>query len=729
MVLQKEREETVMKCNRHRAASVLFLMLLQAPCAFATAAEEDELDMYYGDMSFVSIATSSQLWLRRAPAVATVITAEEIRAMGAVDIDQVLETVPGVHVSVSADGYSPLYIFRGIVKPPTNPQVLMLQNGIPMTISFAGDRGRYGSTIPVDNIARIEIIRGPGSALYGADAYAGVINVITKTAADLRGTELTVRGGSFHSKEASVQHGGKLGAVDVAAYFRVGSTDGFRTTVTADGATHLDNIFGNNASLAPGPVNVGHEDVDGSLDLAYGKWRLRAGYKLRDHMGTGAGIASVLDPVGNNRSERVTTDLSWLDPNFGQDWGVGLTAAYLGYREKGSYQLYPPGTVFPATTVKDPALAALLRVPLGTVVAGDFPNGILGFPQRDERQLRLSSFATYSGFNSHRLRFGLGHDDLNLYRTATTKNFFFNAAGVPVPTGPVINYDQIQPHIAPHRRTVNYFYAQDEWNFAPNWTLTAGARHDRYSDFGSSTNPRLALVWDAADDLTAKILYGRAFRAPAFTEQYGINPAASGNPSIQPETIDTFETVLAWQVRRNFQATLNVFRYRMRDIIRAVPNPTPPGATFANSGDQHGKGLELELAWDAYSSLRISGNYAYQRSIDDTTRADAGYAPHHHLYARVDWRFTGGWLASAQSNRITDRLRPANDPRPKPPDYTTVDVTVRSPHNQGQWDFSGSVRNLFQAKVIEPSMAPGSLIPNDLPMAPRSLWLAATYRM
>ncbi|CAK0780863.1 hypothetical protein CCP3SC15_810013 [Gammaproteobacteria bacterium] len=105
-----------------------------------------------------------------------------------------------------------------------------------------------------------------------------------------------------------------------------------------------------------------------------------------------------------------------------------------------------------------------------------------------------------------------------------------NVKGIPVPNPPdgsVIDYYDIQSHLLPHQRRVDYLYAQDEWNLARDWTLTAGVRHDRYSDFGSTTNPRLALVWDATLNLTAKLLFGQAFRAPSFTEQYGINPVTN----------------------------------------------------------------------------------------------------------------------------------------------------------------------------------------------------------
>src|SRR5207244_609283 len=93
---------------------------------------------------------------------------------------------------------------------------------------------------------------------------------------------------------------------------------------------------------------------------------------------------------------------------------------------------------------------------------------------------------------------------------------------------------------------------------------------------GATTNPRLALVWDASLDLTIKLLYGSAFRAPAFTEQYSINnPVSRGNPNLRPETTRTFEAAMSWQPRKDMQVNVNVFRYDMKDIIRTVPNPVP----------------------------------------------------------------------------------------------------------------------------------------------------------
>ena len=682
------------------SAVTLLTVVWVASAHAAPQSEEEELALAYGDKSFVSIASGSRQPIARAPSVASVVTAEDIAAIGAADLDEVLETVPGLHVARSALAYNPIYTIRGI-HTQYNPQVLMLVNGIPITGVYTGDRSIIWGGMPVENIARIEVIRGPGSALYGADAFSGVINIITRTAADLDGTQLGLRAGSFNSRDAWVQHGGAWGGFDVAAYLRAGASDGQRRIIDADAMT----VFGT-PSLAPGPVNLGRDAIDGRIDLARDKWRLRAGYQRRDNVKSGAGVASALDPAGNNFGERVSTDLTWQDANFVPDLDVTAQASYLHIIEQSDLTLYPPG--FPG-----------------------FPNGVIGNPDKWERHLRFNLSAAYSGLQNHKLRFGAGTQDDDLYRTRETKNFTLvpvPGGFFPAPLGALVDVTASAPFLRPHSRRVNYAYAQDEWAFTRDWYLTAGVRHDQYSDFGGTTNPRLALVWETAYNLTSKLLYGRAFRPPSFSELYIINnPVGLGNPNLKPEAIESLELAFAWQPATTVQTNLNLFRYRMKDILRFVQNPDN-SFTAQNAGRQNGHGFEVELVWEAGQNLRLSGNYAQQHSVDAATSRDAGNAPRHHFYARADWSFMPGWAADTQLNYVAGREREPGDARPAIADYHTVDLTLRSHKQSNDWDFAFTVRNLFDADAREPSPAPG-LIPNDLPLAPREWRFELRYQL
>ena len=168
----------------------------------------------------------------------------------------------------------------------------------------------------------------------------------------------------------------------------------------------------------------------------------------------------------------------------------------------------------------------------------------------------------------------------------------------------------------------------------------------------------------------------------------------------------------------------------MSNIIRTVPNAQAgTGATYRNTGDQNGRGLELESVYNPGAALRLMANYSLQRSTDKATGLAAGYAPRHHLYARADLQLGGGWQFGPQINRVAGRARAPGDLRAPMANYTTLDLNLRAEPARSGWAYAASIRNLFNADVREPSPAPGLQLPHDLPMAPRALAIELIYRM
>lgn len=690
-------------------ASYIPLLLLYFPLGHAadSSSEEKEFALAYGDEEILSIATGAKQPVARAPAVASVITSAQIKEIGATDLDQILETIPGLHVAHSTRAYNPIYIIRGIYSE-TNPQVLILVNGIPITNAFMGDRSQVWGGMPVKDIARIEVMRGPGSAIYGADAFSGVINIITKSADDIDGTEIGGRAGSFDSKDVWLLHGREYGGVKTAFSIEYGTTDGQRELITADAQTRLDTLFGTSASLAPGPVNLGRKYLDSRLDFGFQNWRLRLGYQGRWDVGTGAGVAQALDPVGKNESDRFNADLSYRLTTI-QHWDTTAELSYFNTSARSDLTLFPPGAF-----------------------GGAFPDGVIGNPDVYERHTRFGISSFYTGINKHRVRLGAGYNQSNLYNIKESRNYTFAPGGIPVPLGSVVDVSTSAPFIREKLRQVTYAFIQDEWSFARDWNLTAGVRHDHYSDFGDTTNPRAALVWQTDYNLTTKLLYGRTFRAPSFAEMYNINnPVVLGNPNLKPETINTLELAFDYQISDKLRSGLNLFHYHMRNIIRFVADPAPATTmTAQNSGNQEGHGLEFELNWTLTKTLRLTGNYAFQHSENQSTQTDPGYAPHHQVYLRANWQASPDWSVNPQVKWISERSRAAGDARPNLDGYTLVDLTLRHTpmlHN-GKLEFAVSVRNLFDIRAYEPSLSPG-LIPNDFPLAGRNFYLEAAYKI
>jgi len=686
--------------THHPTLYAALLALASSSAAFAQSQEEEELALAYGDKSTISIATGSPQAITRAPSAATVITSRDIEAMGGTDLDQVLESVPGLHVSMSSIYLVPIYSFRGI-HTSENSQILMLVNGIPITNVYRGDRGMAWGGMPLENVARIEVIRGPGSALYGADAFSGVINVITKTAADINGTEYGLRAGSFNNRDAWIQHGGKLGVLDAAFYLRAGNTDGQQGILQQDAQSYWDTLFGTHASLAPGPLNARRKAIDARADLSYEAWRLRTAYQQRE-VGMGAGLAGSLDPGAYLPESRLYADMSYTQANWAQNWDI---SGVIGYYEinhelgKPNYMLFPAGAF-----------------------GGAFQNGMIGNPGYTEQHAHASVSAFYTGFEQHRIRIGTGWRKDDISETFEIKNF--DATLAPLPGGLTdVTGNPALIYMLPHKRNVAYLFVQDEWNFAKDWTLTAGVRHDRYSDFGNTTNPRLALVWDAAYNVVIKAMHGTAFRAPSFANLYAINnPVIFGNANLKPETINTNELAVAWQPLDKLQTNLSFFHYRMSNIIR--PNPQQD----QNAGDQTGRGLELEAMLDASSNLRLTGNYSLQHSTDEATGKDAGLAPHRRYFARADWRFAPLWQFGTTINHVAERVREPGDTRARIPDYTTVDLILRREKFAGSWDARASLTNLFNRNAWEPTFQSAG-IPSDLPLSGRAFYLQLEHKL
>lgn len=688
----------------------------------STQEEEQALRQAYGDEEMVSLACGYRQPLSKAPSAASVITAADIKAMGATDLDEVLETVPGLHVLINGETYSPIYTFRGIYST-NNSQVLMMINGIPVTDVYTASRSAYWGGMPVQAISRIEVVRGPGSALYGADAAAGVINIITKTRQDMKGNEAGGRVGSFNTRDGWLLQGGEWAGFDVTAAVEYHKSDGQKRIIDSDQQTAFDQSYGTHASLAPGPVNMKRNNLDVRLDFARADWRFRAGLQQRKNMGMGASYlsgAGALQPSSSTYTdEHWNADLTWHNSRFTDDWDVEAQLSYLDLASThdSNNVIFPAGTRLPigSNGQFDPGSSNMVT----------FPNGYVGNPDVFTRTTRASLSGNYAGFEKHLLRMGAGYN-YNKLRVTESKNFGLDpTTGLPINGASVVDVSNTSAAFIlgqPYRRN-SYYYLQDEWKFAKDWALTGGVRHEHFSDFGNTTNPRLALVWESRHDLTTKLMYGRAFRAPAFWELYLVNaPFTYSNRNLRPETMYTTELAFEYKPHDDLRLGWDLFHYQWKDIIGVVPDTNGVTATARNSGEQTGNGSELEAEWKATGNVKLSGNYSYQKSTDKILNHDAGNAPRNQIYLRANWTFLPDWQFVPQAKWISGRERVAGDNRPPITDYTWVDMSLRYKNIREHWEAAFSVRNLLNADAREPSPGPAAALPNDLPLAGRSIY-------
>lgn len=683
---------------------------------------DDLLDLSPAELAniSVSIASGTAKPVSQSAAVTSVITAEQITAMGATELHEVLETVPGMHVTIQPVTNDYSYTLRGI-RNETNSEVLLLINGTRFSVPYQGTH-MAGMIMPVENIQRVEVIRGPGSALYGADAFAGVINIVTKKAADIDGVNIGARGGNADTKSSWGQYGGKWQGWDIAGSLQYShnGVDPDRI-IKADAQSQIDNLldtniapaFAPNVSLAPGPMQTQNERWNGHLNLQRKHWELGFWAFNESDYGLRSGAFGALDNRGKGNGSNYLADVRYSTEDDLQDWELQGHASFLHTDVAADIYGFPPGSVLPLdaggnVTGQPTLINSFVPFPNGLRFVAGFKNTVPTF--------ELTSI--YKGFSDHIIKMitSFRYEELN---TQEARNYGVGIANL---GGPVQNLTGTPfTFLNDHHRDIWSAAFQDEWQVAPDWHLTTGLRFDHYSDFGSTLNPRAALVWNINETLTSKLLYGQAYRAPSFLEQYQQNSSLFlGNPNLSPETIATTELAFDYRPTKTLRTALNLYHYEIRDLISG-PIATSTTLSEQNTSGQDGYGSELEWDWKFLPDWNLRGNYAWQFARNEDTHARVSNVPEHHVYSALAWNFLPKWQIQTQINWIGHRLSSPGDTRLLK-DYETVDLTLNAKKLMGHLDLTASARNLFDARGTEPATAS---YPYNLPIAGQTFYFEA----
>ena len=647
----------------------------------------------------VSVASGYRQSLQSAPAVTSVITAEQIKNTGARDLYDVLRTVPGFFLAQNVSGIEPIIVVRGFWSS-FNQNILILLDGVPQTNPLSGDRLAVLGLVPLDSIERIEIMRGPGSALYGADAYSAVIDIIThRTRPDA--THLTLGGGSQQTYDARWLSGGRAGPFDMVGALEYKVSDGPAPLITADSQTRLDALFGTDASHAPGPANTNQRLFGALLNMTRDDMAFMLRTSLNRDLGMGVGLAGALDPDGAIDTNTFEGRFEWKTDQA--PWKAMILLDHLFHQillKNAHY--FPPGA------------------------SERFPEGLITQSDTQLHTTRLESVVEYTGWPTHHFSFGLGAETGRTKQNAESRNFTLSNDML-IPLGyvqAITDPDLLTFGARTFSHDLHFAYLQDAWNFNPDWVLTWGVRYDHYAALGGQINPRLALVWDTSPYLTTKLIYGRGFRAPSLVDtQSRQSPILTGNPDLKPERIESLELAFDYRMRYDLLTRLNLFYQKTDDQIRLL---YPGGLTLAptNAAQQIGHGLEWEVQWEIDPRTQFYGNYSYQNNEDQTTHTDSGYGPHHLLLARLQ-RHQTPWFFSLQARYVGRRARSFTDPRPRTEPYTVIDGLVRyeiAPDVEVQFD----VRTVLDVDAVDDS--PGTLLPSDLPVPGRTYYFTLFSR-
>ena len=230
----------------HCGATLLLLCGLTVPAASAAPADQPPADMSFKDMAHLSIedlmnvkvtsASKKEERLSKAPAAIFAITSEDIRRGGFTSIPEALRAVPGLYVArINADWWS--VSARGFSDYLNNKMLVLVDGRNVYDPSFGGVEWDQ-QELPMEDIDRIEVIRGPGGTQWGANAVNGVINIITKSAKATQGFSVAANSSPEEGSTGSVRYGGKVGG-DLA-YRVFGKSEYWNPGLTPAGAKAFD---------------------------------------------------------------------------------------------------------------------------------------------------------------------------------------------------------------------------------------------------------------------------------------------------------------------------------------------------------------------------------------------------------------------------------------------------------------------------------------------------------
>ncbi|MBC8211783.1 MAG: TonB-dependent receptor [Gammaproteobacteria bacterium] len=559
---------------------------------------DDILDLGLEDLLSMEVTSVSRKKQRLTESAAAiyVITQEDIRRSGVTSIPEALRMAPGIQVA-KMDSNKWAISSRGFNAQFANKLLVLIDGRSVYTPSYSGVYWEVQNTMLKD-IDRIEVIRGPGATIWGANAVNGVINIITRSATETRGGVVVARAGNEEKSQLAMRYGFDLGEQSSArVYFKSSDYD-------SSYATELDN------------------DAGDEWSNYQGGFRMEIPLSTRDQL--------TLQGDAYRADENQIIRLEWLDPALAEN--------------------NPPDQNLPFRKVNNPDIIDSsghnLLARWQRTGEGGLNSTLQIYLDQTKRQelildqrhdiLDIDFTQHYNGWESHNIIWGAGYR-----RTENDNISSFNVAILK----------------ASESTSLVSAFIQDEIVLKPETLrLTLGVKLEDSDYTGVETQPSARIVWLATSKQTLWASVSHAVRTPSQIETSGrivtsifVNPFitpvttgdviyANGSDTFDSEKLNAFE--LGYRVQPNERLSLDfaLFRNEYRDLntfevtgVQSLANPfdpanpvlIPSGFVFDNKRDASSQGIELSADWYATESWRLQLSYSTLR-IDAENHTDSG---------------------------------------------------------------------------------------------------------
>ncbi|PPD49090.1 MAG: TonB-dependent receptor [Methylobacter sp.] len=544
-----------------------------------SSVDEDLTNLSIEELLNVEVISAPRLGQQtnKSPSSVSVLNASDIRTFGWRTLADALNGMRGLFTANNRN-YSFLGV-RGFIQPNDyNSRVLVMIDGMRMNENIY-DTGNIAQEFMLDTdlIERIEFIPGSGSTIYGANAFLGLINVVTKSGKAIKGAQVAGDAGSFDTYKGRASYGKKLeNGADMlfsASHFE------------SAGAGNLffpayDNPATNNG--------VAHNMDAERADRLFGKIQFQGltvsgGVVDRFKRVPAAVSGDIFNDPGNYTDDRQF----FGNVKYNKAINEKTTALFQGFFQGYDYHAEEP-YLFGQTAQR--------RV---------FHDATVG------RWLGGDAQLTTRAFDRQRLMLGLEYQyDIRQHQ------FSYDVA-------PYTLY--ADNNLNGHRVEV---YAQDDIQLSDSLLLSAGLRFDYHHMIKAlPLNPRLGLIWNPLASTTLKLLYSSTFRAPNAAE-LAYNPYYFDiSPPIAEEQIQSYESIMEWNSPDGLKLFGSLF---FNDISRFL-QVSPDTGLLENTGQFHiyGTELEAEKRWGSGRLLKIS--YTYNFVSDQTNQGTRVYGAPEHL--------------------------------------------------------------------------------------------------
>ncbi len=574
-----------------------------------------------------------------APAAVTVITSEDIRAYGFRTLGEVLTAVPGYfYFSDLAFGYAGVHGFAPIGS--TNSRVLLLIDGFPTNDNIF-EQALLGQEAIVDLalIDHIEVIRGPGSSIYGANAFFGVINVVLKTPSQVDSGAAAWLG-SNRERGVSGSLSGGVGSetrylLSASTAASAGPVVRFDPQPGLPQGAHFSGVDGSDVSRVFAKI------MDGNLrmNLGFSERRQQAGYGLHG------------DVPGDPRSFVRDGD-SFADVHY--EGTMGSATDYVLRASLAQYR-------YDALIVDDPAA----------------PNSI----PAEGSWIDTEATATHHLSPHSRLVMGL-EVRRDLRESLSQSNALLGT------------FQRLS--LSDNRLGA---YAQSDIDWSSQWSSSIGVRGDS-NDGRNRADPRLAVLWKPSPEQVVKLMAGSAFRQPSVIEQQFAQPGSFiPDPDLTPERVRTVDLEYQAQVSPATHGSVTLFRYRAIDLIsQSIVDPVSGAMQFQNVTTAQARGVDLSLehSFTPTRQLSLSASFA------DATDGNGNWlqnSPRWTGRLALRDRIVGDCSLAGEALYEGPRLAFDNSPIAG---FTSINLALSSVPRRGRWSWSLGLYNLLDARYSQP---------------------------